>query len=249
MNLTNIKYLYDLMDKEGFTFFTIYDSKGSPMRDQCNPSYTVDDAKNDLSQFLEYNSGVFRVELRRTKQNNSTTKNYSFTIDNMKSDREDSMPMGNVGADMDYMSVIRAKDDKIDKLQSEMFANMMAAMNKQHELQVEALKNEYKNANGGNDQLMQSAISALSGMFGGSNIGLSGIDTLSSPVVEEKKHTVNNNINDNKMIDDEKKIINSAVVRLMNNDKDFANNITKLADLCEGNPLIYKMAIAKLEAL
>ena len=51
------------------------------------------------------------------------------------------------------------------------------------------------------------------------------------------------------MIDDEKKIINSAVVRLMNNDKDFANNITKLADLCEGNPLIYKMAIAKLEAL
>jgi hypothetical protein len=249
MNLTNIKYLYDLMDKEGFTFFTIYDSKGSPMRDQCNQSYSIDDAKNDLNQFLEYNSGVFRVELRRTKQNNSTTKNYSFTIDNMKSDRDDSMPMGNVGADMDYMSVIRAKDDKIDKLQSEMFANMMAAMNKQHEMQVEALEKQYKNADGGNDQLMQSAISALSGMFGGSNIGLSGLDTLTSPVVEEKTHTVNNNINDNKMIDDEKKIINSAVVRLMNNDKEFANNITKLADLCEGNPLIYKMAIAKLEAL
>lgn len=249
MNLTNIKYLYDLMDKEGFTFFTIYDSKGSPMRDQCNPSYSIDDAKNDLNQFLEYNSGVFRVELRRTKQNNSTTKNYSFTIDNMKSDRDDSMPMGNVGADMDYMSVIRAKDDKIDKLQSEMFANMMAAMNKQHEMQVEALEKQYKNADGGNDQLMQSAISALSGMFGGSNIGLSGLDTLTSPVVEEKTHTVNNNINDNKMMDDEKKIINSAVVRLMNSDKDFANNITKLADLCEGNPLIYKMAISKLEAL
>ena len=249
MNLTNIKYLYDLMDKEGFTYFTIYDSKGSPMRDQCNENYTVEDAKADLSQFLEYNSGVFRVEFRRTKQNNATTKNYSFTIDNMKSEREDEMPMGNMGAGMDYMSVIRAKDEKIDKLQSEMFANMMAAMNKQHELQVEALKNEYKNANGGNDQLMQSAISALSGMFGGSNIGLSGIDTLTSPVTEEKTQNITNNLNDNKMIDDERKIINSAVVRLMNNDKDFASNISKLADLCEENPLIYKMAISKLEAL
>jgi hypothetical protein len=249
MNLTNIKYLYDLMDKEGFTYFTIFDSKGSPMRDQCNENYTVEDAKADLSQFLEYNSGVFRVEFRRTKQNNATTKNYSFTIDNMKSEREDEMPMGNMGAGMDYMSVIRAKDDKIDKLQSEMFANMMAAMNKQHELQVEALKNEYKNANGGNDQLMQSAISALSGMFGGSNIGLSGIDTLTSPIAEEKTQNITNNSNDNKMIDDERKIINSAVVRLMNNDKDFANNISKLADLCEENPLIYKMAISKLEAL
>ena len=242
MNLTNIKYLYELMDKEKFTFFTIYDSKGSPMRDQSNPNYSLDDAKSDLNQFLEYNSGVFRVEFRRTRQNTPSTKNYSFTIDNLKSDREDSMPMGNVGVDMDYMSVIRAKDEKIDKLQSEMFANMMAAMNKQHELQIDALKNEYKKADGGNDALMQTAIQALSGMFGGSSIGLSGVETL-----EPTK--TNNNINSIEMVDDNKKRINNAVVRLMNNDADFANNISKLADLCEENPLIYKMAISKLEAL
>ena len=242
MNLTNIKYLYELMDKEEFTFFTIYDSKGSPMRDQSNPNYSLDDAKSDLNQFLEYNSGVFRVEFRRTRQNTPSTKNYSFTIDNLKSDREDSMPMGNVGVDMDYMSVIRAKDEKIDKLQSEMFANMMAAMNKQHELQIDALKNEYKKADGGNDALMQTAIQALSGMFGGSSIGLSGVETL-----EPTK--TNNNINSIEMVDDNKKRINNAVVRLMNNDADFANNISKLADLCEENPLIYKMAISKLEAL
>ena len=242
MNLTNIKYLYELMDKEKFTFFTIYDSKGSPMRDQSNPNYSLDDAKSDLNQFLEYNSGVFRVEFRRTRQNTPSTKNYSFTIDNMKSDREDSMPMGNVGGDMDYMSVIRAKDEKIDKLQSEMFANMMAAMNKQHELQIDALKNEYKKADGGNDALMQTAIQALSGMFGGPSIGVSGVETL-----EPTK--TNNNINSIEMVDDNKKRINNAVVRLMNNDADFANNISKLADLCEENPLIYKMAISKLEAL
>tara|TARA_R110000772_G_scaffold15991_2_gene45899 strand:+ start:864 stop:1595 length:732 start_codon:yes stop_codon:yes gene_type:complete len=243
MNLTNIKYLYDLMDKEGFTFFTIYDSKGSPMRDQTNESYSVEDSKADLNQFLEYNSGVFRVEFRRTKANHASTKNYSFTIDNFIQD-EPIQGIGNPNQGTDYMSVIRAKDEKIDKLQSEMFANMMAAMNKQHEMQIETLKSEMKNADGGNDALMQTAISALGGMFGGggaSNVALSGLDTLEIP---ETKINTNNG-----MVDDTKKTINNAVVRLMKGDKEFAENISKLADLCDENPLIYNLAIGKLKAL
>ena len=242
MNLTNIKYLYDLMDKEGFTFFTIYDSKGSPMRDQTNESYSIQDSKEDLSQFLEYNSGVFRIEFRRTKANHSSTKNYSFTIDNFIKD-DPIQGIGNSNESTDYMSVIRSKDEKIDKLQSEMFANMMAAMNKQHEMQIETLKSEMKNADGGNDALMQTAISALGGMFGGgSNVALSGLDTLEIP--ETKINT-----NNNQMVDDTKKTINNAVVRLMKGDKEFAENISKLADLCDENPLIYNLAIGKLKAL
>jgi hypothetical protein len=243
MNLTNIKYLYDLMDKGGVTFFTIYDSKGSPMRDQTNESYSVEDSKADLNQFLEYNSGVFRVEFRRTKANHASTKNYSFTIDNFIQD-EPIQGIGNPNQGTDYMSVIRAKDEKIDKLQSEMFANMMAAMNKQHEMQIETLKSEMKNADGGNDALMQTAISALGGMFGGggaSNVALSGLDTLEIP--ETKINTSNG------MVDDTKKTINNAVVRLMKGDKEFAENISKLADLCDENPLIYNLAIGKLKAL
>ena len=247
MNLTNIKYLYDLMDKERFTFFTIYDSKGSPMRDQCNENYSVDDAKADLNQFLEYNSGVFRVEFRRTKANHSSTKNYSFTIDNMKSDNDNTVQgIGNVDMSTDYMSVIRDKDAKIDKLQSEMFANMISGMNKHHELQMEMLRKEMKSADGGNDAIMQSAIQALGGMFGGgSNIGVSGIDTLEAPTL----NTQNTNTINEPMVDDEKKKINNAVVRLMKGDKDFADNISKLADLCDENPLIYNVAIGKLKAL
>ena len=231
------------MDKEGFTFFTIYDSKGSPMRDQTNESYSVEDSKADLNQFLEYNSGVFRVEFRRTKANHASTKNYSFTIDNFIQD-EPIQGIGNPNQGTDYMSVIRAKDEKIGKLQSEMFANMMAAMNKQHEMQIETLKSEMKNADGGNDALMQTAISALGGMFGGggaSNVALSGLDTLEVP---ETKINTNNG-----MVDDTKKTINNAVVRLMKGDKEFAENISKLADLCDENPLIYNLAIGKLKAL
>ena len=233
------------MDKEGFTYFTIYDSKGSPMRDQTNESYSVQDAKDDLTQFLDYNSGVFRVEFRRTKQNTPSTKNYSFTIDNMKPDVDDSIQgIGNYDSGIDYMAVIRDKDAKIDKLQSEMFANMISAMNKQHELQMEALRKEMKNAEGGNDQLMQTALQTLSGMFGGSNIGLSGIETMAQPT-----QTNNKTNNNSKLMDDEKKAINQAVVRLMKGDENFAKNITKLADLCDENPLIYKMAISKLDSI
>jgi hypothetical protein len=47
-------------------------------------------------------------------------------------------------------------------------------------------------------------------------------------------------------MDDKTKKINNAVVRLIKGDKNFANHITKLADLCDDNVLIYNMAISKL---
>jgi hypothetical protein len=245
MNLTNIKYLYDLMDKESFTFFTVYDNKNSPMRDQGNENYTVQDAKEDLEQFLQYNSGVFRVEFRRAKNNGPATKNYSFTIDNLKSDREPITGLGNFdgGGTMDYMSIINSKDEKIEKLQSEMFANMMAAMSKQHELQMEAMKTELSKDKG-NDGLITAAMGALSGMFGaGNNIALSGFDTMELPPIETTKKTTE------PMVDDNRQKINNAVVRLMKSDLNFASHISKLADLADESPLIYNMAISKLDAL
>lgn len=233
------------MDKENFTFFTVYDNKNSPMRDQCNENYTVQDAKEDLEQFLQYNSGVFRVEFRRAKNNGPSTKNYSFTIDNLKSDREPVTGIGSFdgGANMDYMSIINAKDEKIEKLQSEMFANMMAAMSKQHELQMEAMKTELSKDKG-NDGLITAAMGALSGMFGGgSNIALSGFDSMELPTIETNKKITE------PMVDDNRQKINNAVVRLMKSDQNFANHISKLADLADESPLIYNMAISKLDAL
>ena len=35
----------------------------------------------------------------------------------------------------------------------------------------------------------------------------------------------------------------------MDGDSEFAENISKLEDLCENNPMIYKMAISRLENL
>lgn len=235
------------MDKESFTFFTVYDNKNSPMRDQCNDNYSVQDAKEDLEQFLQYNSGVFRVEFRRAKNNGPATKNYSFTIDNLKSDREPVSGIGSFdgGGTMDYMSIINAKDDKIEKLQSEMFANMMAAMSKQHELQMEAMKTELSKDKG-NDGLITAAMGAISGMFGngGNNIALSGFDTMEMPAIQTTKKSTEPMI-----VDDNRQKINNAVVRLMKSDQNFANHICKLADLADESPLIYNMAISKLDAL
>ena len=51
------------------------------------------------------------------------------------------------------------------------------------------------------------------------------------------------------MVDDKRKKINNAVVRLIEGDLEFAENISKLADLCENNPMIYKMAIQRLDQI
>ena len=244
MNLTNIKYLYDLMDKESFTFFTVYDSKGSPMRDQCNESYSVDDAKEDLQQFLQYNTGVFRVEFRRTRANTQQTKNYSFTVDNFKNEEEEK-PMGSVmmGGNTDYVNIISSKDERIGQLQEQMYSEMVANLNKQHEMQLNAIKAEGANKNGNNDALIQAALSAITGMFGSQQIGVSGIETMEMPEIVETTTENNNNM------DDKTKKINNAVVRLIRGDKNFAEHITKLANLCDDNILIYNMAIAKLNNL
>tara|TARA_R110002153_G_scaffold149849_1_gene301451 strand:- start:48 stop:782 length:735 start_codon:yes stop_codon:yes gene_type:complete len=244
MNLTNVKYLYDLMDKDSFTFFTVYDSKGSPMRDQCNESYSVDDAKEDLQQFLQYNTGVFRVEFRRTRANTQQTKNYSFTVDNFKNEEEDK-PMGStmMGGNTDYVNIITSKDERIGQLQEQMYSEMVANLNKQHEMQLNAIRAEGANKNGNNDALIQAALSAITGMFGSQQIGVSGIETMEMPQMEQE--TIENNNN----MDDKTKKINNAVVRLIRGDKNFAEHITKLANLCDDNILIYNMAIAKLNNL
>jgi hypothetical protein len=82
-------------------------------------------------------------------------------------------------------------------------------------------------------------------MFGGgSNIALSGFDTMDLPVMETTK---TNTIKP--MVDDNRQKINNAVVRLIKADKNFADNISKLADIADENPLIYNMAISKLQAI
>jgi len=240
MNLTNIKYLYDLIDKDSFVYFTIYDSKGSIMRDQCNEAYSVSDAKEDLEQFLGNNSGIFRVEFRKTKGNSPTTKNYSFTIDNQMKEQREDVGMGSPFMGSDQSSIIAAKDEKIDNLRNQILADSMANMNRIHELQIESVKREFKNSDGNNDALIQAAMSAITGMFGGQSIGVSGLGSVEAPTEILTK------TNETKMTDTNK-IINSSVVRLISNDPNFAEHIQALANLSESNPLVYNMAIAKLK--
>ena len=239
MNLTNTKYLFDLMEREKFQFFSVYNASGAIMRDQCDENYSVADAMEDLRHFLEFNSGVFRVEFRKTKNNTAQTKNYSFTIDNFKEVAKDSTPMMGLNGGIaggELMGVIQQKDEKIDKLQSEMFAQVIGSLQKQHELQMEVFKNSM-NKDTGNEALLQAALAAISGMFGGGqNIALSGLEEVQE--TQEKP-----------LVDDKRKKINNAVVRLMKADMNFAENITKLADMADQQPMIYSMAIEKLRNL
>ena len=239
MNLTNIKYLFDLIDKDKLIFFTIYDAKGSAMRDQCNDNYTVSDSKNDLEQFLEYNSGVFRVEFRKTKSNTPTTKTFSFTIDNQQEAQRET-PMGNPFGGGDPMGAIAAKDGEITTLRNQILADSIANMNKMHEMQMEMLRKDLKSGDGDNAELMKAGLAALTGMFGsGQSVGVSGLGAVDT--LNEVSPKSNNTMTDNN------KKINAAVVMLINNDPNFADNIQALANLSENNSMVYNMAIAKLK--
>ena len=229
------------MDKDKLVFFTIYDAKGSPMRDQCNDSYSLGDAKEDLEQFLDNNKGVFRVEFRKTKGNSPTTKNFSFTVDNQQElQRENSI--GNTFAGYDQMGAMSSKDNEISTLRNQILADSIASMNKLHEMQMKMLRKELKSGDGDNAALMQAGISALTSMFGGQSVGVSGLGSIEG-LTEVKEN------NNNKTMDQEKIKINIAVVILMKNDPNFAEHITALANLCENNSIVYNMAISKLKDL
>lgn len=240
MNLTNKKYLFDLMQKENFVFFAIYNTQGSIMRDQNNEAYTQEEAVQDLQNFFEYNSGLFRIDFRRTRTITPRTIVHSFTVENSFEPEEKGI--GNVdptNMNSSLMEVIREKDQKIERLQTESLAQIISGIQKTNELQMELLRTELKNKSGGNDEmLMQAAMTTLGGLFGGSNIGVSGFDS-----VETAAPTPAANM------DPAKQKINSAVVRLMKVDSNFADHISKLADLAEKNMAMYSMAISQLKNL
>lgn len=241
MNVTKISYLFDLMETEGFKFFTISDSRGSIMLDQSNTSLSPESARDYLKNFLDHNSGTFVVEFRRhqTKQSNSRT--FTYTIDNRdSSNANDNVGIGSLGlGGMDVFGIIREKDEKIDGLNRELFTQMIGSLNKQNEMQMELLKKNLNKDTKG-DAVLQTAIAAIQSLFGQGvgQVGLSGFDGLQEQTTQQPMSNG---------IDETRARINKSVVTLMQNDANFADNIEALARLATEQPMVYKMAVERLK--
>lgn len=237
--MTRPEYIYQIMRDEKRPYFTITDQKDNCLRTHLdNPD--VEHAILQLQDFLKWNEGVFTICIRNTpKAINGRDKGLVYTFSNslfaneIKERPKDQVP--GISGPFANPSALYGFDpmQKVMELMAENNRLSQEIVRTSLKNDMAALEERLKNKDGdGAFQAM--AMNALSGLFTsgmGAKVGLSGIGD--QPIQE----------------DDKRAKINNAVVRLIKADANFADNISKLADLAEKSPFIYKMAIEKLNSM
>lgn len=232
MNKSSKEYILNEAQREGYKFFCIYNASGECVKDQQNANYTPDQAKEDIERFFKHNTGIYRIEFRKAPKRNTNSQKFSFTVD-LQEETEQPQQIGNIPgmSESTLFDMLREKDQTISNLQSQLNTQAIQGLQARNELQMDLLRKELKEGQDKSGEMMMQAIQALNGMFGSSNIGLTGLEQ-EAPTMEAQT--------------DEKTAINKAVVKLIRLDKNFAANVSKLAKLAEEKPDIYKMAVSQL---
>lgn len=245
MAKTTKEYLFEIIENEGYKYYTISDESGSKMRDQRNQNFSTQQVVADISRFLENNEGVFTISFRDTQADHrDESRKYHYTVDASPSrvpQPVNGFPMGSLGMDQ-WLAIIAQKDSMIEQLRNDLTATKLNGLNESQSLRMELMKQELTKKDDGDDQMIQQAIGALSGMFsgGGSNVGLSGI----GEQVEMPKKQSDMNITE-----EQKSKINSAVLTLLQADPKFAERIVKLANLAKSMPQVYNNVASKLDLM
>jgi hypothetical protein len=238
--MTKPDYIYKLMRDENRPYFIITDQKDNQLRTHLdNPN--VENAIEQIQEFLKYNEGVFTICMRTTpKPVNGRDKGLVYTFSNsLLSNELKENPVKNPVTGIGSPFPSPAAMYGFDPLQK-----VMELMQENNRLQQENIAEKFRNdlkameerlsSKDGDSAFQQTAINTLAGLFApgmGAKVGLAGFGDQPLPA------------------DDAKAKINSAVVRLIKLDPNFAQNISKLADLAEKSPTIYKMAISHLNSM
>ena len=234
MNKTSKEYILSEAEKEGYKFFSIYNASGDIVKDQQNSNYSPSQAREDIERFFKHNTGIYRIEFRKAAKRTAAGQRYSFTVDITDEQPEpkgfNGIP-GGIG-ESNLFDLIREKDQEIRRLQSELNTQAISGIQKSNDLQMELLRKEMAESKDKTGEMLMQIIPALNGMFGSTNIGVTGLDEVEAPPQTGEKEQ-----------------INKAVVKLMRLDSNFANNISKLAELADKKPDLYKMAVTQLSNL
>lgn len=239
--MTKPEYIYQLMRDENRPYFVITDQKDNQLRTHLdNPD--VEHAIEQIKEFLKYNEGVFTICMRQTpKPVNGRDKGLVYTFSNslfaneLKENTPAKLQPQGIGSPFPNPSAIYGFDplQKVMELMAENNRLHQENIREQFKNDMAALKESLK-AKDGDSAFQATAMNAIAGLFVpgmGAKVGLAGFGD--SPVPA----------------DDAKAKINNAVVRLIKLDPNFAQNISKLADLAEKSPTIYKMAINQLNSM
>jgi hypothetical protein len=246
MQSTNIKFIYHVIEKKEFKFFTIYNVNNSVVYDFSDEDATPDLAKEAIENFLSMNNGVFKITLRKlATRGRGGTKAGSvmeYTINNMvDSSKPTSQPMGHSEPslnpnDSHFYTMLRELQEDNKRLQNETLSATLNHMQESNRLNMELMQQKLISENSSKDDGMQQmAMQALAGIFGGG-----GVNALAG-------HT--SGMNDKQATTEDMGDLNAieiAVKGLMELDSDFEKNITKLHQLAKTNKPIYDMAIKQL---
>jgi hypothetical protein len=227
--ITDPNYIIEKMVADKLPYYQVIDTDGRTVIDENeNPEVDVHQASKRLMDLFERISGTFTIVLSsKTKQEKGAggpQRNLRLTTKIGNSYNNNSV--NGIGAVNNTQNIA----DIEARLESKYKEQFEAKMREIELLRrIEKLEEE-KNAP---DDIEKYApiIQAIAGMFGNGAVPLNG-----SP-----------NINGPGDVNPVFSRINAAVKILYSNDKNFVENLEKLADIAKNRPFIYSMAISKLK--
>lgn len=228
--ITDPNYIIEKMVAEKFPYFQVLDTDGKTViSENDDPEVDVHQAAKRLMDLFERISGTFTVVLSsKTKQEKGAGGNpRNLRLTTKIGNSYNNSGVNGIGV-VNNSANIAEIEARLEAKYKEQFDAKMREIELLR--RIEKLEEE-KNAP---DDLEKYApvIQAIAGMFGnGGGIPLNG-----SP-----------NINGPGEVNPVFSRINAAVKILYNNDKNFVENLEKLADIAKNRPFIYSMAISKLK--
>lgn len=227
--ITDPNYIIEKMVADKLPYYQVIDTDGKTVIDDNeNPEVDVHQAAKRLQDLFERISGTFTIVLssktKAEKGAGGNARNLRLTT-KIGSNYNNSSVNG-IGAVNNSVNIA-----EIEARLEAKYEEKLAAKMKEIELlrRIEKLEEE-KNAP---DDLEKYApyIQAIAGIFSGGAVPLNGSPNINGPGETNPIFAR----------------INAAVKILYNNDKNFVENLEKLADIAQNKPFVYSMAISKLK--
>jgi hypothetical protein len=222
-------YITDKMQSDKLQFYQILDNDGKTIIDENDDKEIgVDEATKRVSDIFERIRGTFIVKLSNKNKSEKATggsiRNLTFTT--KINENGTTTPVQGIGAiNSNTIAEIEAKLE-------EKYAQKFESFKREQDLlrRIEKLEEEKQEPD-----MLEKYAPYIQGLFGLINqapgVPLNGSPNINGPAESNPIHSR----------------INAAIKILYANDKNFVNNLEKLADIAQNKPLVYAIAIEKLK--
>lgn len=248
--MTTKDYILKIAKNRGVKAFIIKDTRGD-IRYVMDEPHDHEYVYNDLMDFLDNNSGNYKIELRSDyglgimpqvgKLQKCLIGEYEVYVNadqknNRKNGNSEERTISGFGGISGHgLSVIKDYEREMRQLQNDLQSEKLERLSDKYkyESQISDLNRQLTDA--------KSSDVRINGM-------LTQLSSIMSPTMNRAVNGISNN-STNMSEDDKRNKIVDAMNRLVKADPNFSENISKLANLVETKPDIYKMAVAQLNSL